>query len=136
MSDLETQLRTIAVAVRASEERYWLADELDPTWTVGLCHSMSEALVTALRSAGFDATLARGYYRDVEESYVSIVARKQGVDFVPSCDEFDGTWQHWWVVCEGRILDISADQFHPSERESYAVVLVNIGDSPYSTAWK
>lgn len=44
----------------------------------------------------------------------------------------DGKWKHWWLEVNNEyIVDITADQFHPEEREKYRVVITDKDDISY-----
>jgi hypothetical protein len=100
----------------------------DKSCFTGMCSTYAKELAGILRDNGFaDAIAVSGYYNDVDDEYL---------DFVNTNDDelsnWDNKWKHWWVRLGDIIIDVTADQFHPSERDAYRVVITNTNDSKYS----
>jgi hypothetical protein len=94
----------------------------------GMCSTYAKDLAAFLQKHGFrDAKTVRGYYRAVEDAYLDHV----DADEVPDEADWDNAWQHWWVEVGGNIVDVTADQFHPSDRDAYRVVITRKGDPSY-----
>lgn len=123
------QIRLIAASLRDKFADYYFdEDEQARLWSVGCCFEASRDLVVAFDAAGLSAKAVRGYYLEVEDGYLDLVVPTFPEDFP---EAFDGKWTHWWVEVGGFIVDITADQFHPSCPEDYRVVVEPIGCSRY-----
>jgi len=132
-TNIAEKLKTIAQAVRQQLHTYY---ENEPFWTIGLCWSASQLLEKAIQDAGYPAKRYGGYYNDCEDGYIdNIIERFGGLDEDNGdfdIETWDHRWKHWWVVCNEFIIDITADQFHPSDPEPYQIVVTNFSDTDYS----
>lgn len=79
-----------------------------PAWQ---CRPLSEKLVETLRSVGYDAKLACGYFLFGDEG-----------------PEEEGLQKHCWVELDGRIVDITADQFNGINGVSMPPVFIGDAD--------
>jgi hypothetical protein len=132
LSQLE-QIKRIAASVRAEFDAYYGANDEDSFWSVGNCRDAAKTLCEALVAAGFQAEAVFGTYLCCDPSYPEIVAKHSADGLDPEDDlaDWDGSWVHWWVKCRDVIVDITADQFHPSERTDYRVVVTPKTNSCY-----
>ena len=120
-------------------------DELESEWDwegdkgcfKGGCSTISSELVERLKENGIDALRVNGQYLDPSE------------DYEPDMEMWDqeDIWQyeedreygeipaanHWWVEANGKILDVTADQFHPGEEQDYRVVILPANHQSYRT---
>ena len=83
------------------------------------CHRVSRQLVKRLREAGFDAHEVEGTYYGASD------------EFMAANEEYDqgyGEFFHWWTEADGKIIDVTADQFHPGRESAYRVVITDIDD--------
>lgn len=119
----------IAAQVRAKFEDYYGDEPGSSPSFENMCREMSEDLREALEDAGFSARRVPGQYRGMSESYAPDTSEWEDEDV--DAYEGDPRMAHWWVVCEGRILDICADQFHPDNPQEYRVVITDEGDRDY-----
>ncbi|MBN86879.1 MAG: hypothetical protein CL885_05080 [Dehalococcoidia bacterium] len=84
------------------------------------CHRMTRPLVKRLKEAGFDAHEVEGTYYGASD------------EFVAAHEEHDGGYGeffHWWIELDGKIIDVTADQFHPGRESAYRVVIVDKWDT-------
>lgn len=116
----ESRLAQLAWQYRLAAENLmdWQAD---PAAFRGMCQGEAGALARFLTEHGIAALKVGGYYTDIDPQYFAA----QGAD------EEDGRWKHWWVEAEGQIVDTTADQFHPNERQAYRVVIASLDDPAY-----
>lgn len=87
-----------------------------PCSSAGVCEFLSRVLEERLHDAGLTAQRVGGYYTaatDVEPASES-----------PTTTNWDGIWLHWWIECEGFVIDVAADRFHPTEPGTAAVVML------------
>lgn len=121
---MEGRVRALASEVRSFLEPLW------PRWhrvrgdappcplSRGTCHTSSQVLAAILSDAGLAARVAAGTDPERDEGFAA-----------PG-----GRVGHAWVVCEGLVVDITADQFGLPP-----VVLVREDDPRYregrDTAW-
>ncbi len=89
------------------------------------CQAMSRRLVEVLQSAGFEPVAVVGQYLGAEDAYEPNTDEWEQ-ETIDSFDR-DSGFSHWWVEVEGKLVDICADQFHPMDRASKAVVIANLG---------
>lgn len=125
----EDQLSKIVWQFRHEMEEYEDWSE-HPSCFTGQCMTYAKDLAKLLVKNGFPTARAlSGYYNDAEEEYVDFVfwVKPEYIDD----DQRGGRWTHWWVEVDGLIVDVTADQFHPSERQNYRVVITNKGDPAY-----
>jgi len=108
----------------------------------------AERLAAELKRQGFPADCRNGAYTACERTYPDFV-RKFGRDGLhASLVDYDwttwnGHWQHWWVLTwnpvpfgYSRILvDITADQFHPSNPEPHQIIITKPSDPRYLVSW-
>ena len=86
----------------------------------GTCQSEAEQLAKFLKTKGFAAEKVGGYYKNLGDDWES-------PDGKPATK-----WKHWWVLVDNKtIVDVTADQFHPSERQAYRVVITNKQNRDY-----
>lgn len=124
-------IEQIAREVRVDFEAYYDWRE-NPTALDLQCAGMSKELHHKLTEAGFKAVRRVGMYLGAGEGYepdMTLWSPEEVADFDPA----EG-FTHWWVEVDGTIVDISSDQFHPTERESRRVVLLPVGDEAYLPA--
>jgi len=129
-----TRLAEIEAVARKVREEYasYYADEDDTQslWSLGLCQNVSRDLKKALDEVGISSDLRHGMYYGAEESYAGLLAADRD-ESPEECEDWDGGWTHWWVIADDLIIDLTADQFHPSEPEEYEVVITTAGDPVY-----
>ena len=123
------KIHSIALAVRKHYEGYY---EDEPYWSVSSCHHAAQELAKKLNDAGLSAKAVMGVYKDVDDEYPEIVAKHRDWDSDNDINDFDGTWKHWWVEYKDKIIDITADQFHPKEQAEYRLVITDINDPIYN----
>ena len=127
-------LEMIVSQFREELESYW-EWEGDKGCFKGMCSTVSGELVERLKENGIDAFRVNGQYLDPSE------------DYEPDMDAWDQDYidkyyedreygdippaNHWWVEADGKILDVTADQFHPGEEEDYRVVILPAGHYSY-----
>jgi hypothetical protein len=117
--------------VREDFDRQGVEDE-EPEWMLGTCDWASKVLADALIASGFEARLFHGTYHDHDDTYPERLARKTDID-PEHLEDPNGSWGHWWVVCEGLIVDITSDQFNEAD-EARKVVVLQDGVFPYAPA--
>lgn len=93
------------------------------------CVSMSQALFDTLAAAGHEPQRIMGQYLGADADYVPNSDDWEGDD--ESEMDMDSGFCHWWVELDGKILDVCADQFHPSRRESFRVLVVDANHASY-----
>lgn len=92
----------------------------------GRCELMSNALVVHLRQYNVNSRRVTGIFRLDEPDAGKYMYVNSGKEF----DEYEV--DHDWVEVEGKILDISADQFRPSVHEEIPnIVFINHSDPLY-----
>ena len=130
MTQISPKIIEIATAIRKEAEVYCDGDlEL----LNNTCHRMSEDLCKALTQAGFKAQRVPGMYLAADVGYEPDMSQwdEEAIDnFNPE----DG-YSHWWCEVDGFIVDICADQFHPSNREQYAVQIEPITSRSYEAGF-
>lgn len=119
-------LEALAEEFRTQEEVEWVEEcgaspESRAAIFAGRCQDVSRRLAAFLLSRGQAALRVGGYYRDIPESYFA----ERGAAYE------DGCWKHWWVESDGLIIDVTADQFHVDEEDSYRVVVTGCDDPSY-----
>jgi hypothetical protein len=126
----------IAAEFRAELEEF-LGIEDDPDCMVGRCRDASRELAERLLRSGIEARAVFGRYLEVADGYADLVASRSepSLDACDvSCDDEDGAWLHWFVVCGDLLVDVTADQFRlAEERDDYRVVVTGTDDPRYST---
>ena len=128
------EIKACARRIRDAEKKYYLGDErLDSPeiWSVGVCRNASEQLQKALDEIGIQSRLYFGLYYGSEDAYQELIAAKRG-EPPEEIENWGGGWTHWWLIIEDLILDITADQFHPSEPENYEIVITALNDTAYA----
>lgn len=85
------------------------------------CQFITKKLVDWFEKRGYDAERIGGYYYPPEYWFD---IKNEPIE--------DGKWKHWWVLVEDEyIVDVTAEQFHPRERDLYKVVVTNMNDISY-----
>lgn len=114
----------------ASEFRSKNYHEVESCEMIGTCLLAAKTLAAVLRDYGYNAKPVSGYYNDVEDEYLKYVNPEDLEN--DELDDWDNRWKHWWVVVDGTtIVDVTADQFHPSDPSGYEVVITQVGDPSY-----
>jgi len=117
------RIELVARGLRQSEATYW---DNEPFWSLGKCSSISEKLAVTLTARDLPAKRVGGYYIKCEDTYPALV-EKHSPSGLPQDFDFntwDNTWKHWWVECYGFVVDITADQFHPTHPHLYEIVIL------------
>lgn len=70
------------------------------------CLVASKMIVRLLRKRGFEAYVVHGQFRGVDRRWKKGWARMER-----------GYEPHWWVECQGLLIDVTADQFEGEDRE-------------------
>lgn len=125
------EIEAVARKVREEYASYYAdEDDTQSLWSLGLCQNVSRDLKKALDEVGISSGLRHGMYYGAEDSYADLLAAHRG-EPPEECEKWDGGWTHWWVTVGDLIIDLTADQFHPTEPEDYEVVITTCGDSSY-----
>jgi hypothetical protein len=104
----------------------------------GSCQYEAKELANTLNSHGIDAVSVAGYYKDIDEDYSPDVDQWDSRDVEMYNQEVEKyskplKMPHWWVVVDGKIIiDVTADQFHPSNKDENKVIITSINDKRYS----
>jgi hypothetical protein len=100
----------------------------------GLCNAASRKLAEQYRAAGFEATTRLISYQLQDFAYWD----QHGRAFYGSDEEFEdaeafefGEDHEVVVVDDSIIVDVTADQFHPTNPDKYRVVITEVGKYPY-----
>ena len=120
LNENEKQLYKDVLKFRKDQENYydW---EFDKKCFKNPCQDISRDLVDYLIKLGYKAQRKGGYYNPPEEWFEE-----------ESEDYKDGKWKHWWVLVNNKwIVDVTADQFHPSEEAEYRVIVTKKNDPDY-----
>jgi hypothetical protein len=124
---------SIALAVR---ERFETEVQGDLEQLRDRCHAMSRALSDELLNHGFAVEVVVGQYKGADDDFEMDTSEMEDED-VENFDREAG-FAHWWVEISGddgqpraRLLDICADQFHPSRRDAFRVVDIPVDGSLY-----
>ena len=83
----------------------------------GACQENAAALTKKLRQAGYNARSQTGVYVTDDPIWL---ANNEPDD-----------WSHDWVVVGNVIVDVTADQFHPSNPQKYRVIMTSVNDPRY-----
>lgn len=128
MNSMLEKITAIATKVRMEEEK-----DIDGDLSLldGTCSFMATRLVSALEQSGIKAFRVPGAYLGADDDYEPDTSQWDDYDI----ENFDSSagYSHWWVEAEGYIVDICVDQFHPSQREDYAVNIKEVGSSDYQS---
>jgi len=132
-ASIRENILRVATAERAKLAAYWNEDGDNDYWPIGECRSASSQLAEALNTAGFPAKAVMGTYSGCCDAYPDLISEHSidGLTDDFDHDDWDGSWLHWWVVCDEYIVDITADQFHDIDRETYEVVITSKNDPLY-----
>jgi len=125
-SEIRRAPADIAEAVRSSFER----DQYGDTAALNdQCRSMSMALYSAFKEAGYTPSLVAGQYLGADDAYTPDTSEWEEEEI----DNFDrqSGFSHWWIEVEGYLIDICADQFHPGARQDYRIVLTSLPARDY-----
>ncbi len=111
-------------------------DELESEWDWegdrgcfrGMCSTVSGELVERLKENGINAFRVNGQYLDPSEDYEPDMDMWDQDDIDQYYEDIEygeiPAANHWWVEANGKILDVTADQFHPGEEQDYRVVIL------------
>lgn len=121
-SNNEDRLYTIASNFRSKIEKEYGWDE-DKEVFKGTCQDITKELVGELQKQGFSAKRVGGYYHNISEDFIPIT--EEDYEFPIEY------WKHWWVEVNNTIVDVTADQFHPSEENEYRIVITDVSDPDY-----
>ena len=122
-------MKMLAIA-STTRHRFMLASGNDFTKLDMKCREMSQALVEAYHRAGYmNAVVVGGTYLGASEDYVPDMSdwSEEAVDNF----NVENGYSHFWVELAGLNFDICLDQFHPSERAKYGVVIEPNTSSSY-----
>lgn len=110
----------------ALEVRSYFEEDLEGDWSLLdlSCLGMSKYLEKELNAVGLCAMRIPGRYYGADLDYEPDMAEWSEDD--RDNYAFENGFTHWWVDCDDYIVDICVDQFHPSQRKDYRVVILNI----------
>ena len=112
------------------EKEYGYVD--DNMCLKGTCHTVTEKLVKYLKDLNYkNVKRVPGHYTDVSDDFEPDGEMWDNDDWQDFYDNFDNTWKHWWVEVGNKIVDVTAEQFHPGQEEEYKVVITNKSDKNY-----
>ena len=101
----------------------------------GMCSTISGELVERLKKNGIDAFRVNGQYLEPSEEFEPDMDMwdQEDIDQYYEDKEYGDIppANHWWVEADGKILDVTADQFHPDEEEDYRVVILPANHRSY-----
>lgn len=119
----------IALEVRARFEKIYSNEPGSSPSYDDKCWEISGALRDDLIAEGYSARRSPGQYLGMDEDYEPDTLEWEDEDI----EAYHGEprMAHWWVVCEGNIIDICADQYHPSRRQEYLAVITDEWDRLY-----
>jgi len=104
----------------------------------GQCSSVTRELVEHLKQNGIDAMRVNGEYMEPSEDYEPDMSGwdQEDIDQYEEDKEYGDIppANHWWVEAQGKIIDLTAEQFHPDEEDDYRIVIVDTSDSGYSAS--
>jgi hypothetical protein len=93
-------------------------DQAETRWSVASCQFVSGVLADKLMAAGLNAVQIHGYFIGSQTGGGLL-----GDDFMTK-ESWDGVWMHWWVECEGFVVDVTADQVGNHGAAAAPVVVV------------
>ena len=97
------------------------------------CAEMSQRLFDVLEQAGHSPERAMGQYLGADEDYDPDTS-EWDEDALENFDREAG-FSHWWLEVDGKIVDVCADQFHPSNRDAYRIVIEDVLHADYQKQW-
>jgi hypothetical protein len=121
-------LKNYVEIFRKEQEEYYEWEEYKKCFK-NTCQDITKDLEKYLKDLGYDADRVPGYYTNADD------------DFQPDMDDWDEyeierfyrqykknyessnglKFKHWWVEIGKYIIDVTEDQFHPSEEDEYRV---------------
>jgi hypothetical protein len=127
INNLEKDIKKFRIAL---EKEYGYVD--DNMCLKGTCHTVTEKLVKYLKNLNYkNAKRVPGYYTNVSDDFEPDGEMWDNDDWEDFYENFDNTWKHWWVEVGDKIVDVTADQFHPGDEDEYKVVIVNKTNKDY-----
>lgn len=97
--------------------------------TDGQCKIETEGIVQFFKEKGIKAKEYHGLYYGADESYPEYDVDDSVYDNDDKPLEGEN---HWWAVVDNKfIVDVTADQFHPSNPEPYKVIVTSVNDPNY-----
>ena len=130
----DQSLEQVVYQFRSELEKDWDWDG-DRGCFRGQCSTVSGELVERLKDNGIDAMRVNGSYLEPSEDYEPDMGMwaQEDIDQYYEDKEYGDipVANHWWVESQGKIIDVTADQFHPGEEQDYRVVIVSIGNANY-----
>lgn len=123
---MRQSIESVAEAVRSEYEVYF---EGDLTALNDTCHTMSQKLFDALVDAGYSPSRVVGQYLGADDDFEPNTLEWEQEDI----DNFDrdSGFSHWWIEVDGKIVDVCVDQFHPSDRAAYRIVVMDLPAADY-----
>ena len=128
MAARSAEIEEIATLVRKEFEEYYEGTSVGPLFE-NMCRTMAGKLHETLTKSHFDAKIVPGQYLGMSETYEPDTSEWDEDDI--EAYEGDPRISHWWVECDGDIIDICAAQFHPDNVHEYRVLITNAGDPDY-----
>lgn len=132
IAENQQDLDTIVMQFREELEENWDWSG-DRGCFRGMCSSISGELVERLKENGIEAHRVNGRYLDPSEDYEPDMSQWDQEDIWQYNEDIEygeiPSANHWWVEANGKILDVTADQFHPGEEEYYRVVISPVESS-------
>jgi hypothetical protein len=127
-------LEQVVQQFREELEREW-DWEGDRGCFKGMCSTISGELVERLKENGINASRVNGSYVEPSEDYEPDMSMwdQEDIDQYYEDKEYGDipAVNHWWVEAQGKIIDVTADQFHPGEESDYRIVMVPSGHYNY-----
>ncbi len=122
------KLQTDVEIFRKRLEHDWDWND-DKTCLKGHCGMVSEELEKFLQKLGYNVVRVRGYYLDAEDEFEPDTHNWEFNDI----ENYNKKWErngesakglkfpHWWIEVGSYIVDVTEDQFHPSEADVYRI---------------
>jgi len=95
----------------------------------GTCQSVTKELVDLLNKNGYNAKRVNGRYMNISDDFEPDMSQWSDEDI----EEWtpDMGMNHWWVEIGDKIVDVTADQFHPKEEDDYRIIITNKSNRDY-----
>jgi hypothetical protein len=122
------RLKEVALDVRTQFESCYEISK-NPRALNNLCHEMSQLLKDAILGNGFPCDCVVGQYLGADGDYEPDTS-DWGMEDDNLYDREAG-FNHWWIKVGDRIIDICADQFHPSQTQVWRLVMVAATNTDY-----
>jgi len=88
------------------------------------CANVAEGLVDFLKKKGFKARKVAGWYGNAEPGYYAGYSVGLDDPSPPRGLGMKNPQQHWWVEAEGKYIDITSAQFHPTSPKDQADLVI------------